>query len=416
MSGDCDSKRSFLVLVVGTLILAAGCPVVIAAAPGTASETAESKARAEAPYDEDALVAKFLDQATALMVRRSCAWALGKSGTAKAVAALAKAIPDAPPSLRTTIAEALAQSLNPDAQKLALSLAYGRDDAAARGAIRGLAAAQNPGAFQRLAEILGDEKRSAGVRSEAAIGLGEFSTPEAYALLSQEFKQNHAADPTLAEATLEGLAKLPFAMTRTFFEALLASPDPKNDMSVPAVSSLASSSSDAAPFLLAQLAKNPDSGVRAAAARSIGRMKEAGAVGAQLLSLLEREKEPAVRRSIFEALTFQRDLPPEELMRLAIAEQDTLARLAGFLALAAACKRPNAGETPANFDKLVVPELERIALAKDQTFEARFRAVMVLSAVRTAAATLALKAIAECDEPKVARNAESALKLIQGKR
>ena len=80
MSTDCDSRRSVLVLVVGTLILAAGCPVVIAAAPGSASETAESKAKPEAPCDEDALVAKLLDQATPLRIRRSCAWALGKSG------------------------------------------------------------------------------------------------------------------------------------------------------------------------------------------------------------------------------------------------------------------------------------------------------------------------------------------------
>lgn len=165
------------------------------------------------------LAAILLDPSKPLKVRRQAAWSLGKTGSTDAIAALRQALMAAPPSLKSTIAEALGHSRHPQARSLLLSLLQDDDETVVRGAVRGLAVTADRETVTILSAIIGDQRHSHAVRTEAALALGEVGTPEAYESLIT--LGGNEQDRDIAEAVLSGLGRSRLTRRKTSFGRIL---------------------------------------------------------------------------------------------------------------------------------------------------------------------------------------------------
>jgi HEAT repeat protein len=360
----------------------------------------------ERDSDLEAAIQRFLDDSVAVKDRARDAWWLAREGSDQALAALRAALDSAPPALKASIAEGLGRCDRPEARRILLSVLEGSDDVAARGAIRGLVASQASDAAGQLSDVLLDPERSAGVRTEAALALGELGTPAAQSALVNALPR--AGDPDVVETIIEGLGNLPFNDTRSLFHDLLESPETARPQRIGALKALGESSPDAAPFLLEYASYDSDPSARAAAAEAISELEGGGDVGFELTELLAREVSPEVRTRIYEAIAVQSEIPAQRLLGIVTDETNPAARLAGLRSLASALGKSGNGELGVEFDRRFVAELREIALDAESPSE-RYLSVAALRTADTPASIEALQEIAQTSDSFVARAARRAL-------
>ncbi|MBZ0167996.1 putative lyase [Candidatus Methylomirabilis lanthanidiphila] len=337
------------------------------------------------------LAAILLDPSKPLKVRRQAAWSLGKTGSTDAIAALRQALMAAPPSLKSTIAEALGHSRHPQARSLLLSLLQDDDETVVRGAVRGLAVTADRETVTILSAIIGDQRHSHAVRTEAALALGEVGTPEAYESLIT--LGGNEQDRDIAEAVLSGLGRQSFDQTEDFFRAYLGSTRVDSEMRILALESLGQATGDAAPFL-ATFLTSKDADVRAAAAWSIANLEEPADVAQALVDRLRIETQPEVRARMYQALENQEHIDSTILFPLIVSDGDTAARLAGMMLLATQVAFGEGDPALAKqFDEVMTPQLAELSI-NGQNFQIRLGSVIALRQARTAQSLQALDAIA----------------------
>jgi len=351
-------------------------------------------------------LAELLDSSTPLKARREKARAVARLGTDEAMATLRGALEQGPSYLKAAIGEALGESAHPDAMALMLEIAHGTDATAARGAIRGLATRGGDESVQELAKVLFDERIDEGVRSEAALGLGDVHEPAALQSLIQA--ATAWPDETITASVLEALGKRPFAETEAFFQTYIDSPLLSSDAKVAAVEALANASTDAQPLLLT-LAQDSAPEVRAAAAWSLIGSDGGPDFSAQLISLLKEEPVPAVRTRLYQALGNQDGMDVSAVITLAEKEKDPGARIAALAVLATACNEGSSSDGLTFFNGTAVPELKKAALS-DPVSQDRLASVLVLAQAKTGVSTAALTEIAQAaNDVKVVQAANAAL-------
>jgi HEAT repeat protein len=351
------------------------------------------------------LIRQLMDESLPMKNRRHAARALARHGSDDSMAALELALQNGPSALKSAIAQALGESPHPDAPRRLLELIDSSDEAAARGAVRGLALRADSEAVEALGNLLFNAQKALSVRTEAALALGELDHPSALNLLGKAVWD--IKDPTVLEHVLEGIGKRPFNETEEFFRSYLESPHTSADAKVAAIEALANSPGDVTSLLLKQL-NNSDAEIRQAAAWALSAMENPVAAGPQMLAFIQQETDPAVRARLYQALDGQSDADARAVLALARSETDPIARLAAFEFLAGALRTSPGSEIASFFNQTAIPELKQRALESAQVQD-RLSAVLILRRAQTAAAAEALREIAAgSPDQKVADAARAA--------
>jgi HEAT repeat protein len=214
--------------------------------------TVHPSVRLSQPYVEpetERLISIMLDQSASSQLRRQAARSLGKIGTEEAMNALKSALAskDAPPYVKSAVAEGLGQSPSVESRDLLHELVSGKDQTTARAAARGLAARGDADAVDTLGKLLFNDQTPLGVRTEAALALGDVDLPSAQDQLTRALSQIH--DEDVVESVLDGLGRRPFSETQEFFRNYLNSPDVPPVSKVLAIEAVRDSDGDVAPFL-----------------------------------------------------------------------------------------------------------------------------------------------------------------------
>lgn len=370
--------------------------------PGDLIARLEGRRSSESPA---ILIPRLLDATQPEKARAAAAEDLARLGTEEAMSALKSVLAAvaSSPTLKAAVAEALGRCPHRDARALILELAENADETIARGAMRGLAALDDSAALGTLVSFLNNEQKPAGVRGEAALGLGTMENPEAFTALQAAF---HAtADPALTRDILEGAGHRPFTETRDFFTGLLQDQNTPGETRVAALEAIGHSPGDATPFLLSY-AMNPDPQARAAAAWALAFADHENTLARPLVGLLKSETEPAVRTRLYEALAKEPQFEASTVQQMVEAETDATARLAGFNALARTTAAPEGAQYS---DERAVPELPQTAL-HGRTLPHRLAAVTALQRARTPAARAALAVLTQSSaDPRVLKAAQGAL-------
>jgi HEAT repeat protein len=218
--------------------------------------------------ETERLISVMRDKSSTLQLRRQAARSLGKIGTDEAMAALKSALAagDTPPYVKAAIAEGLGASPNPEARDLLHDLLNGKDQITARAAARGLGARGDADAVDTLGNLLFNEQTPLGVRTEAALALGDVSLPSAQDQLVRAISQ--IQDDDIRESVLDGLGRRPFSDTEEFFRNYLNSPTVPPESKVLAIEAVRDADGDVAPFLSNYL-NDPNPDVRAAAKEAV---------------------------------------------------------------------------------------------------------------------------------------------------
>lgn len=363
---------------------------------------------APAPDSAEAkLIATLLDGGLPLETRRQAAFALARLDSEESIRALKTAFANGPSYLRAAIAEALGQSQNPQAHEWLLELINDKDETAARGAVRGLAFQNDSQSLSVLGKLLFDDQHPPGIRTEAALALGNMSQPGALDVLKQAISSIH--DPGIVENLLDGLSERPFSETSDIFNQYLNS-DAPSESKVAALEALANTEGNVAPLLLKHLG-DADSDVREAAAWSLATVESDADISPQLEGYLAKETDPSIRAYLYQALGNQTGANPAAVLNLVQSESDVGARDAGFEALAGALSRSSSPDAISYFDETAVPGLENTALNATTELEKRLAAVFALGRAGTAQSLNALRQLASSTaDPKVAAAASQALK------
>lgn len=322
--------------------------------------------------------------------RRRAAKALARDGSRAAFEVLKTLAEKGAPQVQEMVGEALGECPHPDAGALLERLLLNDHEAVVRSAMRGLALRGTPEAAALLGELLYDDQQPLTVRTEAALGLGAVARPEALATLARATAD--IMDEALASAVIRSLAGRPVEETKGFLEAYLEAPHVPAELKAEALEGLSQAAGETAPLLLRSLG-SAVSEVRAAAAWSLSALESPGQAGAEILSALEGETVPLVRKRLYEALANQQAFDLEKAWAMTMNERDVPARIAGLNLLARAVQQNPSAEMTAFFDKNALPELTRTALAGGSKDE-RLGSVMVLRRVGTPGAEEALRQIA----------------------
>jgi HEAT repeat protein len=217
--------------------------------------------------ETERLISVMLNNSLTQQLRRQAARSLGKIGTDEAMAALKSALTNNLPSyVKTAIAEGLGSSPNPKARDLLHDLVNGEDQITARAATRGLAMRGDADAVDTLGTLLFNDQTPLGVRTEAALALGDVSLPSAQDQLTRAISQ--IQDEDVRESVLDGLGRRPFSDTEEFFRNFLNSPTVSPESKVLAIEAVRDADGDVAPFLSNYL-NDPNPDVRAAAKEAL---------------------------------------------------------------------------------------------------------------------------------------------------
>ena len=349
------------------------------------------------------LAALLVDASQPMRVRRQAAWRIAHSGSDEAFLILRRALMNASPTLKATIAEALGHSGNPAAKAILDSMITDSDEAAARGAIRGLAALGDLNSTAVLSGLLQSTTPSEPVRAEAALALGGMNAAQAVDTLIQTAL--YGDSPELAKAAIIALGRQPFAQTQGFYETLLKPTNADINLRALALESLAENDVSAASYVLSFL-NAEEAEIRAAAAWALANMEEPGEIAPALLARLDQEPDPEVRTRLYQALENQTALDGAQLIFTALAESDTTARIAALNLLASRVQGINDAGMVEQFDNLMVPWLAEQAL-KSADLQTQMSAMLALRQAGTPKALQSLNAIAiQVGNPKVIRAAQ----------
>lgn len=354
---------------------------------------------------ESELLARLTDANVDLRTRCQAGRMLARLGSSSALAAVKQALITGAPSLRAAIAEGLGESPLPEARQLLLTLVNDPDERVAQGAVRGWALAGDTEAADALTTLVYSDDHTEGVRTEAALALGELvNQPQAYAALTNAAWQ--LRDDTLAPAVLEGLGRRSVNETEEFFRQYLARPDLPGSLRSAAVEALGQAQGDSSPLLLEFLG-DADPEVRAGAAWALSATLESGRATELLLTHLSSEPDPAVRSRLYQALGNQEAFDAAAVIPVVQQETRPDVRLSGLDFLGQACRDNPSPAVLEFFDTVALPELKTIALQAEDA-HSRLAAVIALRRASTAGATAALADIAMLStDPKVAEAANT---------
>ena len=369
------------------------------------------RGRAEAPYMEtglslDETIRRFLDTDIGLSERRILAYRLARVGSKECVGALLKVLEMAGPDDKAFMAQLIGNTRNPAAKQWLWPLLYDADEQVVAASIRGLSVIGGDDVAGWLAGILADPQRVDHVRIEAALALGEIGTPAGGDALIEIFGQTSSDE--VATQILNSLGRFKFPIIAEAFERYLSAADTPPAMRVAAVKALVNSSAEAVPFLLQLTAGDADPDVRASAAWAVSAYGMGNELGSALSNLVARENETIVRRRLYEALLPQSDIPADQLLPIVRAENDIVARVAGFNAVGVIAHQQPGSGAALEFDENIVPELVQIATSPN-SLNIQMRAVFALRRAQTAAAQAALTTIASTASPQVADAARHGL-------
>jgi HEAT repeat protein len=354
---------------------------------------------------ESELLARLADPNLDLRTRCQAGQTLARLGSASALAAVRQALVTGVPSLRAAIAEGLGESPLPEARQLLTTLVNDADESVAQGAVRGWALVGDADAANALTTLVYSDDHPEGVRTEAALALGELvNQPQAFAALTNAAWQ--LRDDTLAPAVLEGLGRRTFTETEEFFRQYLASPDLPGSLRSAAVEALGRAQGDSSP-LLVEFLRDADPEVRAGAAWALSATVESGRAGELLVAHLWTESNPAVRSRLYQALGNQGVFDATAVLPLVQQETRTDVRLSGLDLLGQACRANPSPAVVDFFDTAAIPELKTIALQSDDA-HSRMAAVIALRRAPLPGATAALADIAILStDPGIARAADT---------
>ena len=354
------------------------------------------------------LIAQLLDPNQSLAIRRTAARTLAKNGSATAMQALKSVLQeDGPAALKAAVAETLGECPAAEARQLLLTLANGADETTARGAMRGLATCGDAGATEVLAAAMFDEKKSAGLRTEAALALGSVQQPAALDALTRAV--HDIKDETILECVLDGLGHHPFAETEATFREFLKRDDLSTDSRVAAIEALGHTPDIATSFLLDQ-AGDPNQEVRAAVGWALTSADNPGEIRMQLLDWLQQESDPSVRLRLYQALSHQKTITSSTILPLVQRETDAEARLAGLGLLADALRADGSADASLYFESTAIAELKNTVISSGR-LDQSLAAIMALDRAGTPAAVAALNEIAQnTTDPAFRAAAQQALK------
>jgi len=288
-----------------------------------------------------------------------------------------------------------------------LDLISSADEATARGAIRGFALRGDGEAAEILSNILFNSQKSEGLRTEAALSLGDISQPAALSALTRAAIE--ISEPDISEQVLEGLGKRPFAETEQFFREYLEAPNRTEQSKVAALEALGNSNGDIAALAL-KYASDPNVEVRAAAAWALSATETHMDIGPQLIGLLKEEASAEVRARLYETLTGQEKFDVAGVLTIAQKESDPTARQAALGLLAETCRSAPTSELLTFFNETAVPELKNTALV-DKDLQNRLSSVMTLRRAGTPESANALQEIVrQSTDRKTVDAAQTALR------
>lgn len=346
---------------------------------------------------EEETIARYLSPSTPDGERLMLAYRLGRLETPDSIAALLRGFETAKSEQKALLAQILGNTGIPRMKDLLIPLLADGDERVVAAAVLGLGALDGEGSAHLIGGMIADRQQPLQVRVTAADALGEMGNVTARDALVQALE--FGVDDDLSRAVLRSLGRVPFARVRDVFDRYLYSPETPLEMRSVAVEALALSGGDAVGFLLSAAGRDEDPDVRASAAWAISAQDSRAAIGGTLMSLAEREPDVDVRRRLYEALTDQPDTPVDRLWQHVALEEDSDARVAAFNALGVAAARHPAAS--ARFDRVAVPELERIA-SNQNTLNVRMRAVLGLRRAGTPAAMAALARLATVPDSNIA--------------
>ncbi len=369
------------------------------------------RSRLRAPYLHAKLslreaISRFLDERVSLAERRDLAFRLAYAGTAESIDALRQVLQGAPSEHRAYMAALIGRAGGAAANRLLWELLVDPDERVVLAAAHGLSLQNSSTASAKLAELLRDPQRSLAVRTAAAVGLGRLADDEGCRALRAVLAEGPTEE--LATPVLISLGRFPFARVSDLIGPYVAAAATPPELRVVAVESLASSTSDAVPFLLRLAAADADEDVRAAAAWAVSAYANVRDLGPTLTDLAQREPAEDVRRRLYEALLPQQDIPAARLLSLVQAEQDIAARVAGCNAVGRVASQQPQSATALAFDRELVPELVAIATGQNSP-NLQMRAVFALRRAQTGPAQAALETIAASAAPQVAAAARNGM-------
>jgi HEAT repeat protein len=268
----------------------------------------------------------------------------------------------------------------------------------ARGAMRGWATLGDSEGLQLLSKMLSDQRKSDELRTEAALGLSKINSVQAYQILVDGL--NKFADSDLATTILTGLGQRSFAETEPFFRNYLGRSDVSTELRVAALESLGQADGNPVPLLLQHLDSH-DSRVRAASAWALAMAENPTDVAPQLFTHLESEGNTEVRLRLYQALENQSNVDSEKLLSVVLDDRGVSSRVAGLKLLAAQVSRQNSQSLATEFDSVVVPQLEKLAISEAE-LQNRLISVIALKQAKTPGALQALGRIAsQSPEPRI---------------
>jgi len=346
--------------------------------------------RDASPLSIAALLECLRDPSQSMANRRAAARKLAVIGSPQAMAALNEVLRDGPSQLKAAVAESLGGSPSPEALAMLLDLAGNADEAAARGALRGLAINGGPEALGILSSILFDEAGTVGLRAEAALALGGMRQPEALESLTRAL--GVIRNEVLLEHVLDGLGHHPFAETETAFRDFLNRGDISAKVRCATIEALGHTTDDATPFILSY-ASDEDPRVRAAAGWALALSENPGEIRPQLLGWLKQENESSVRLRLYQALIRQENVVAADVLPLVQRENDADARLAGLGLLADAVRSNSESEAGRYFEINGISDLKN-AVYNSSRLDQSLSAIMALGRAGTPSAVALLGEIA----------------------
>ncbi len=309
------------------------------------------------------LIQMLNDTTLSLDQRKEAIKALAQNGSPEAIGALKTVLASGNQELRAAVAEGLGDCASPQCTALMIGMLNDANQQVVESAIRGLGRQGSPEAATALTQFLYDPQRSADLRCDAALALGNVNQPGVFATLSQAALT--IPDEGIVKQVLNAIGSRDIGETRGFFESYLRSPTASGELKVEAVESLYRAKGDSTSFLTT-LVSDADSDIRVAAAWAMSATDEPGNGGGQLMAALQAETDPDVRLRLYQALRNQSGFDFDQALSAIQRESDLDARVASLNLLASMIQGGATPEVQNYFDNTAARELTDIALSGDK--------------------------------------------------
>jgi HEAT repeat protein len=338
----------------------------------------------------------LFDQGSEPKERRRAAWLLARDANSVDTQVWSDLLmdPSFPDYLKATVAEALGHSSVPETRDLVTAALSNPSEAVVRGAIKGLSAIGGKDSIERLSDLMYSPKSSAGIREEAARGLGRIEDPQAMEVLVGAYA--HATFAEDMEFRAEILSTIGQRESDEesvgFLQNVLDDEATAGSLRLAAITALQDYSGEVGPLLLKYLSAQ-DSDIREEAAWVLSVAEQPGELSPELLGLLAGERDAAVRKRLYQALGNQEQVDLLAVKAQVQRETDRQAKVSGYGLILENLKDAEGAGIGQWADEVAIPELCEIVMTAD-TLNERLEAVIALQKARTPEADAALQGIA----------------------